>query len=332
MAAICGFLLARVFWITMRPVLSTPAFLSTNYRGHTVPTAGGLVLVLVVVSAEAIRTIVAAAGVGDRSISGERLYVLLGTLGFGLLGLLDDLGESGGTQGLRGHARAAARGETTTGALKLAGGVALSFCLAGAAVPVSEGAAGRLVDLFVAAIVVAAAANLANLFDRGPGRTAKLSTIAFVVLIGAAVLHDEERSLVAVVLVAGGLLGIAYDDLHERVMLGDTGANVVGAMAGLGLVMTTSTRTQAIWAVLLVSANLASELISFSRLFESVGVLRAFDQMGTLRERRGHRGRRQGPAVTAAPPGRPGSPPRPRPPGRRPAGPRGERRPPESRR
>jgi hypothetical protein len=71
-------------------------------------------------------------------------------------------------------------------------------------------------------------------------------------------------------------------DLRERLMLGDAGANVLGAALGLGVVLACSpgVRTGVLVAVALL--NLASERVSFSRVINAVPPFRALDRFGRL--------------------------------------------------
>jgi UDP-N-acetylmuramyl pentapeptide phosphotransferase/UDP-N-acetylglucosamine-1-phosphate transferase len=127
------------------------------------------------------------------------------------------------------------------------------------------------------ALLVALAANLGNLLDRAPGRTIKAGAIAFAVL---AIFTVVPRSLVPVAVVAGAAFGLLLDDLHERLMLGDAGANVIGAAIAVGAVATTSVATRVILLVVVAAANLSSEWVSFSRLIEATAPLRGFDRWG----------------------------------------------------
>ena len=80
--------------------------------------------------------------------------------------------------------------------------------------------------LLVDAAVVALAANLANLLDRAPGRTTKVALVAFAVLglsTGAWTL------LAGPALLLGAALALLIPELAERGMVGDTGANALGA-------------------------------------------------------------------------------------------------------
>ncbi len=76
--------------------------------------------------------------------------------------------------------------------------------------------------------LVAGTANLLNLLDLRPGRAAKAGVLA-----AAATLRGPGGGLVAGPL--GATLAVLPDDLGERVMLGDAGANALGALLGLRL-------------------------------------------------------------------------------------------------
>lgn len=273
-AGITGLLAARLGWLTLRPALSQPPFLRVNYRGRTVPTAGGLILALAVVVVEAGRVVLGAAGVGDRqSLSAARLAVVLVVVGLSLVGLADDLvGDRGDDRGFRGHLRALSKGRLTTGGAKIIGGAAVAaLAVAMATTPRSVG------RLLVDAAVVALAANLGNLLDRAPGRAGKSAIVAFVVL---AVATKASRSLSEVAVLIGGMAGLLLDDLHERVMLGDTGSNAVGAALGLGLVLTSSPTVRLVALAVLLAANGVSEVVSFSQVIERTPPLRALDAIG----------------------------------------------------
>jgi hypothetical protein len=78
----------------------------------------------------------------------------------------------------------------------------------------------------------------------------------------------------------GALAGCLSLDLSERAMLGDAGANPLGAVLGLGLGVTLETTGRLAAIALLVVLNAASEKWSFSRAIERVGWLRALDDIG----------------------------------------------------
>lgn len=274
-ALVAGFLAARLLWLLLRPSLNSEFFLRENYRGHVLPTAVGLVLPVSVVLVEAGRVLAGAAGVGeDRQLPPDRVGLLVLVLGFGLLGLLDDLGGTGADRGFAGHLRALARGRLTTGGAKLVGGLAVSLLAVSLARPVDP---TGLVRILSDTALVALAANLGNLFDRAPGRVIKVGALSFTAL---AVATAAASDLAPAAVVVGAALGLLLDDLREHLMLGDTGANVVGAAVGLAVVIVCAPATRNTVLVALVAANLLSELVSFSRIIDAVPPLRALDRAG----------------------------------------------------
>jgi UDP-N-acetylmuramyl pentapeptide phosphotransferase/UDP-N-acetylglucosamine-1-phosphate transferase len=127
------------------------------------------------------------------------------------------------------------------------------------------------------ALLIALAANLANLLDRAPGRTIKWSLAAYIPF---AVVAGTGEVAMAVAPVMGAALGVFGDDLRERVMLGDTGANVLGAVLGLGVVLDVGRGSRNAILVALIVLNVAAELVSFSAVIERLAPLRAFDGLG----------------------------------------------------
>jgi UDP-N-acetylmuramyl pentapeptide phosphotransferase/UDP-N-acetylglucosamine-1-phosphate transferase len=73
---------------------------------------------------------------------------------------------------------------------------------------------------------------------------------------------------------------LLLDDLHERLMLGDTGANVLGGVLGLGVVLSCGPSVRLVVCVALAALNLLSEVVSFSRVIGAVPPLRALDHWG----------------------------------------------------
>lgn len=270
-AGVAGGLL--LWWMTV-PAFGADVFARENFRGRPLPTAVGLLVALVAVVADAILTAAVAGGYEPEAglVGGVRL-VTVAALGFALLGLLDDLAGAGESGGFRGHLRSLASGRLTTGAIKLFGGAAVAVVVASGREPDSLG------RVLADGALVALAANLGNLFDRAPGRTTKVALVALALLV-LAVGTVPELAGVALVVGAGG--GLLPADLGERLMLGDAGANVLGAALGLGVVMTCAPATRTVVLVVVALLNLASERVSFSRVIGAVAPLRAADRWGRL--------------------------------------------------
>ena len=246
----------------------SPVLVRINVGGREVPAvlgdsvvAGGLAGVVVVAVAAAAGW--SAAEVGRTGIAIAVLLVALGTAG-----RFDDLRGDEAARGFGGHLRAARAGTITGGLIKIvAGGIA--GLVAGALV--ADG-----ISIVLTGIAVALAANLFNLLDRAPGRAGKLWLLAAAPMFVVA--SNEWAAAAAGTL--GALIAILPADLAARGMLGDAGANPLGAVWGLGLGAALSPVGIAAAIVLLLLLNLASERWSFSRAIERTRMLRAFDQLG----------------------------------------------------
>ncbi|MFP5317478.1 MAG: hypothetical protein ACLGI2_04195 [Acidimicrobiia bacterium] len=284
-----GFVAGRVAWLASRPWFAQPGLTRPNYRNHYLPTATGIVLALALLLVEAGRTAAATFGLGDGAAAqGARLLTVAAVLGFCLLGAVDDVAGSGEHRGFRGHLLALATGRVTTGLFKLLGGAAVAVLVVG---PVAAGSPRRL---FTDAALVALAANLGNLLDRGPGRTGKAALACFALLV---VLAGADSELTGVAVVVGAAAALLVDDLRERLMLGDAGANPLGAALGLGVVLAAGPAARDVTALVLVVLNLLGEVVSFSRVIDAVPPLRALDRLGTLRRGAAARSRRGPPAA-----------------------------------
>ena len=264
---LAGAVAALVIERGMATTLAKPVLDRENHRGHRLPTAVGLCLVVAVVAVEGGRSIV------DPETTGARLLVLLAVVAFGFLGFADDLVGDGGDRGLKGHLRAALSLRLTTGFVKLAGGAAIGLAIAAAA---HEGGVARTV---ADGALIALAANIANLFDRAPGRTLKWSLLAYVPL---AVVAGTDASGTAIAPVAGAAAALLPGDVRERFMLGDTGANALGAGLGTAAVLELGGGAKTAVIAALLALTLLSEVVSFSRIIRAVPPLRALDQLGRL--------------------------------------------------
>jgi UDP-N-acetylmuramyl pentapeptide phosphotransferase/UDP-N-acetylglucosamine-1-phosphate transferase len=275
LALAAGLAAAILLERTTRAIFESPVLARENYRGARLATASGVLIVVAVIAVEGARTIVELLGASDGATASYRLVVLATVVAFGALGFIDDVLGDNAEKGLKGHIAAALHGRVTTGFIKLGGGASVALVVAGAAL---GGSAGRIL---VDAALIALAANLGNLFDRAPGRTIKVALIAWVPV---ALLAGTSATGLALAVVIGAAIGLLPSDLAERSMLGDTGANALGAALGVAVVLTVSPTSRTIIAVVLVALTLASEVVSFSAVIRSVAPLRALDRLGRLPE------------------------------------------------
>jgi UDP-N-acetylmuramyl pentapeptide phosphotransferase/UDP-N-acetylglucosamine-1-phosphate transferase len=231
-----------------------------NHRGETVTLVSGSVLALSATAA-------AAAGAPSGRL---RTAAIVAGLGAGAVGLYDDVvgarPDQKADKGFRGHLRALGEGRVSAGLVKVAG-IGVAALVAGRAV--SRGP----VNTLLAAGVIAGTANLVNLLDLRPGRAIKAS-----LLLGAPVVAGPAGGLVAGPL--GAAAALLPEDLGERTMLGDAGANAIGALLGVGIAASTGTKTRAGILAALIALTAASEKVSFTKVIERTPVLRELDGLG----------------------------------------------------
>jgi UDP-N-acetylmuramyl pentapeptide phosphotransferase/UDP-N-acetylglucosamine-1-phosphate transferase len=267
-----SFLMAAVVAPPLVRSLRDNDFVRENYRGAKVAFPAGIAIPVVALLALIPLSLLAELADADVFPDGVRAAFTYVT-GVALLGLLDDLvGSDMPARGWRGHARAAARGGLTTGAIKAAGSLGLAlFVLYGAGLSTGE--------YLLEAAVLVVATNLFNLLDLRPGRSAK----AFV-LLGAGLLIGsmDAEPLWVVGVFAGPLLVLLPLDLREIGMLGDTGSNAIGAVAGIWLVLALDHTGQAVALAVMAAVTVYGEFRSIAAVIDRTPGLRHLDSLGRI--------------------------------------------------
>jgi UDP-GlcNAc:undecaprenyl-phosphate GlcNAc-1-phosphate transferase len=313
-AAATGAAAARLGFDAARRLARTPAvretpfgelrWSRTNHRGEPVTLLEGPAY-----AAAASAAVLVAPGVPGRL----RAAGVLAAAGAGAFGVYDDLYGSADRRGIKGHLTALTQGELTTGGVKLVGIGAVGV-LGGALARRGGGATEKA----LAAVIVAGAANAVNLLDLRPGRAIKGAAFAAAPgLLGRALRahrrvagatgataatrslpcgagdgvssgrpagNGRDMASSANVLAAAGLgaaLALLPEDLGERSMLGDAGANALGALLGLAAATGARSKAALAWRAAAVTAvTLASEKVSFTKVIAAYAPLNAIDLWG----------------------------------------------------
>ena len=200
------------------------------------------------------------------------VYFLV-TVGFGGLGLLDDLKGDRSVGGFRGHFQMLRQGRLTTGAAKALGGGVLSL------------GAGFLITAphpfwyaLLAGLLIALSANTLNLLDLRPGRCLFGFFVGAVAVAGVLLLqHDLGAGYLLWIAVAFALILYPLDS-GGSVMLGDTGANAFGAVLGVAGVIYFSAFWQIVLVVGLIGFQFWCEKHSLSQTIENSPFLRRLDR------------------------------------------------------
>jgi UDP-GlcNAc:undecaprenyl-phosphate GlcNAc-1-phosphate transferase len=248
----------------------------SNYRDRLVAFPAGAVLIACSLCALAPLAIL-----DDRAdldlLDPELRRWIVYVLGVALLGLLDDALGRGAAEdaprGWRGHADAVLGGRFSTGAVKAVGALAL------AAYAVS-GRGREGLDYVADLALLLLTTNLFNLLDLRPGRVEK----AFALLLAGLCLGAwTALPLELLGLFIGPVLVGAVFTLTERAMLGDTGSNLVGALAGISILVTLSDDARLIALAAVAALTVYGEFRSLSETIDRVPPLRWLDSLGRLR-------------------------------------------------
>jgi hypothetical protein len=235
-------------------------FERTNHRGESVTLLEGPVAVL---------GALAGIAAGSATARVKAATLVAGSVS-GAVGAYDDLAGATQTKGFRGHLSALRRGELTSGSVKILG-VGAAGLAAAALLPGRSSGPRRVIEVVADGALIAGTANLTNLLDLRPGRALKAVTAlsAPVALVNG--------PAAAVIGAAGAS---APSDLGERSMLGDCGANGLGAIAGTALAASLPRSLRNLVLAAVVALNLASEKVSFTKVIAATPVLDRLDQWG----------------------------------------------------
>jgi UDP-GlcNAc:undecaprenyl-phosphate GlcNAc-1-phosphate transferase len=237
--------------ITQRLLLTNPpgppaSWLRSNHRGQQLSLVSGPALAVAMTAVAAL----------------PRSVAVVSSAGVAAIGRYDDtVGRVDGAKGFRGHLGALRSGRLTAGSVKVLGIGAAGLLTAIRLGPRRPG------DVLLGGSVVAGCANLVNLLDLRPGRALKVGTAAALALGDLGV--------------AGSCAALLPADLGERTMLGDAGANALGAVLGSRLAAVLPGRRARLAALaLLAGLSMASEWVSFTAVIEGSPPLRWLDQLG----------------------------------------------------
>jgi UDP-N-acetylmuramyl pentapeptide phosphotransferase/UDP-N-acetylglucosamine-1-phosphate transferase len=253
--------------------MSRSGLVRDNYAGRQVAFPGGAVLI-----ACSLIALAPLAFLDDRAdldlLAPELRRWAVFILGMAMLGLLDDSLGRGARRdtprGWRGHARAILDGRFSTGAIKAIGALALAAYAA-------SGRGQEGFDYVRDLALLLLATNLFNLLDLRPGRVEKVFALLLAGLcLGAWTLEPLEIVGVFV----GPVAVVAYFTMREHVMLGDTGSNLVGAIAAVAMLETLGEGGRWVALGLVAALTIYGEFRSITATIERNGPLRALDELG----------------------------------------------------
>lgn len=239
--------------------------LKTNYRGEPIPQSFGVVL---------LSQLGALWGIGAVVWPMERPRFLqwgLLSVGYGLLGLWDDVMGSSQHKGFRGHLKAFFwQKKITTGMGKVLGGGLLALSMGWWLY------APNPFRALLTALLIALGANTVNLFDLRPGRAIGVSLLAGAPLL---FLETSPRTHSPLFWLLLCLISLWPYDAFAKAMLGDAGSNLLGACLGLACAQNLTWPVQLMLVLLMALLQGLAERVSLSEIIESHSFLRALDRL-----------------------------------------------------
>lgn len=234
-----------------------------NYKGNKVLAIGGFILSLGTLP---IWYILFKFNYIDYNIFSRYIFIglMIGTTGF-----LDDIAGNKESQGLKGHFFSLFRGKLTTGIIKV---IVISFS---AILLVNSNMAFTLEERILDIGIIILLTNFLNLLDLRPGRSIKFFLIISIFLLnkGKVWLYFLPYYLII-------FLYLPYE-LKGLLMLGDSGANILGFVLGYTLVNSiASIEVKYIILLSLFIVTLLSEKYSFSSIIMKNRVLNWLDNLG----------------------------------------------------
>ncbi len=191
---------------------------------------------------------------------------------FGALGFLDDVWGGAESRGFRGHLRALLRQhKVTTGIVKAVGGLATGV-IAGfmlwPSVPLRA---------LMCGLEIALCANFFNLLDLRPGRSGAIFLLAAILL--AALAHAAWPLWIVII----PAWAVWLRDSSAQVMMGDCGANLIGASLGLGIAVAAGIGVLIAVTVVLALLTVVSESVSITQLIDKNALLKRLDRLTGVR-------------------------------------------------
>ncbi|WP_165842210.1 hypothetical protein [Paenibacillus xerothermodurans] len=245
---------ARAALDLVRRFLQDHDMVDLNFRGERIPTACGLLLPLLLAAEVAVRLIadraVTAGGTGP-TVAAAQDAVVFWTYGLGVglvafVGFIDDAMGVKHVKGLSGHwSEWREQRVISTGVVK-AGGTAIAalwFVL-----PISRNES--IWQIVCQIVMLALMANGVNLLDVRPGRALKVFFLLFAAIAveatasGYTSWYGWQGALPYVLPVLAGACALFRPDLQGKLMIGDSGANVLGFAAGCWSIMFCSAALQ----------------------------------------------------------------------------------------
>jgi hypothetical protein len=259
---VAGVAVAFGLWRSLGPLFATSTPARPGSRQPSLSVPAGVIVVLTTAAVAGGYVVLEVLGwVSDPAGTLSRYPTVLAALGFGFLGLIDDLLAGAGTGAIRWRSEP----------VRLGGAILVALVVAG---PSANASIGQLV---VDAALIVVSADVFHRLRDGPGRPAKVGLAAFAVVVLAT---GASGDLAGPAIVFGAVAALLLPALRGRLVLGATAADVTGAAFGLGVVLACGHVAVLVVLAAVAAVDLAAQGPGLDPVFDTVPPLRAYDRWG----------------------------------------------------
>ncbi len=271
---VVSYLLAALTFPSLLNLFNEAGLVKPNYRGQKIPVSGGVLFIVLI-------PVITAIGIlfKVKTFTTQNSFLFLFVLiAIGFMGFFDDQLSVHEVKGFRGHFRMLfAEKKLTSGAFKAIFGaiIALVFSFGTAEFIKGNWPVWTFIINF---LLVALTANTINIFDLRPGRAGKVYLLGFVLILLFS--RDFESYISLFIPILAIMIYYLPFDLKGKVMLGDSGSNLLGASLGIMMAWMLSDAGKIAALIILIGFQLIAERYSFTKIIQQFRVLRYFDELG----------------------------------------------------
>ncbi|MGD9678038.1 MAG: hypothetical protein AB7V16_06710 [Vulcanibacillus sp.] len=183
-----------------------------------------------------------------------------------IMGTIDDFFGDKNIKGLRNHLKLIFQTKVTTGFLKALTGGLISLLIT---IKFGNNIFEYVTHFFLILFMI----NAINLFDLRPGRALKVFFM-FILILGISIPLLSNNFILVVTSL---LLVVFYYDVRGKVMMGDSGSNLIGLHIGIFYSIYMPISVQWLLIILLLFLHIYTEKYSLSRLINNNRVLLSID-------------------------------------------------------
>jgi UDP-N-acetylmuramyl pentapeptide phosphotransferase/UDP-N-acetylglucosamine-1-phosphate transferase len=276
---VISYILAASVFPSLLKLFNDAGLTKPNYRGIKTPATGG---VLFMVMIPVITTMGMLFRVGSFTTQNCFLFMFV-LVAMGFMGFFDDQLGVHEVKGFKGHFQLLfGEQKLTSGAFKAIFGAIIALVFSFGTMEFIRGG-WPIWTFLINFLLVASATNTINLFDLRPGRAGKAYLFGFIVVLSFSGGNFLIYTSLFLPILAIMIYYLPFD-LQGKVMMGDSGSNLLGASLGIMMAWMLSDVSKIVALVILLALQLIAEKFSFSEIIEEYRILRYLDELGRRKE------------------------------------------------